>query len=240
MQNWAAEILDLISVESHLGRTGIKCFSNRPSDLNSMIQQTVAHNRDSEALVCDDLRLTYRQLDDQIASVAAGLADLGVTKGDRVAMLLANGPEFLIVLLSSLRIGAIAVPINVREQTPELKHILNDCGAAVLVHDADIEERLPLVDDLPALQHRLSVGGATAQSKAYEALVAGGAPLVSVEVDEEDTAIILYTSGTTGQPKGAMLTHLSIIHSAMHFELCMELGAGERSLLAVPASHVTG
>lgn len=240
MQNWPAMVTDLISVETHFDRTGIKCFSNRPSDLNTMVQQTVAHNRDGEALVCDDLRLTYGQLDDQVAAVAAGLAGLGLTKGDRVALLLANGPEFLIVLLASLRIGAIAVPINVREQTPELKHILNDCGATVLVHDAAIAERLPLAEDLPALQHRLSVGGAATGSQAYEALAASDASLAPVEIDEEDTAVILYTSGTTGRPKGAMLTHLNIIHSAMHFELCMGLGAGERSLLAVPASHVTG
>ncbi|KIN71103.1 class I adenylate-forming enzyme family protein [Sulfitobacter guttiformis] len=240
MQNWAATVTDLISVETHFGRTGIKCFSNRPSDLNAMVQKTVAQNPDGEALVCDDLRLTYRQLDDQVGAVAAGLAGLGVAKGDRVALLLANGPEFLIVLLASLRAGAIAVPINVREQTPELKQILNDCGATVLVHDADIAEKLPAAGDLAAVQHRLSVGGSAVGSQPYETLLAADGSGASVAVNEDETAVILYTSGTTGQPKGAMLTHLNIIHSAMHFELCMELGAGERSLLAVPASHVTG
>lgn len=240
MQNWPARITDLISVETHFDRTGIKCFADRPSDLNAMVQQAVARNPDGEALVCDDVRLTYRQLDGQIAAVAAGLAGLGLTKGDRVALLLANGPEFLIVLLASLRIGAIAVPINVREQTPELTEILNDCGASVLVHDADIVEKLPAAKDLPALQHRFSVGGPAMGSQAYETLAAFDTPLAPVDLDEEDTAVILYTSGTTGRPKGAMLTHFNIIHSAMHFELCMDLGAGERSLLAVPASHVTG
>ncbi|MEQ6203974.1 class I adenylate-forming enzyme family protein [Sulfitobacter sp. HNIBRBA2951] len=205
-----------------------------------MVHQTVAGNRESEALVCDDLRFTYGQLDSQIAAVAGGLERLGLAKGDRVALLLANGPEFLIVLLAAIRIGAIAVPINVREQTPELKHILNDCGAAVVVHDADIAQKLPTAADVPALKHRFSVGGAAAGSQTYETLAVNGASVAPVELDEEDTAVILYTSGTTGQPKGAMLTHLNIIHSAMHFELCMELGSDERSLLAVPASHVTG
>jgi long-chain acyl-CoA synthetase len=240
VQNWPAVITDLISVETHFDRTDIKCFSSRPSNLNTLVQQTVANNSGDEALVCDDLRMTYSQLDNQVVAAAAGLAGLGLTKGDRVVLLLANGPGFLILLLASLRIGAIAVPINVREQSPELKHILNDCGAAVLVHDAAIAEKLPAVEDLPALQHRLSVGGAAAGSQAYETLAARGAFLPPVEVHEEDTAVILYTSGTTGRPKGAMLTHLNIIHSAIHFELCMELGADERSLLAVPASHVTG
>jgi len=110
----------------------------------------------------------------------------------------------------------------------------------VLVHDADIAEKLPSADDVPALQHRLSVGGASVGAQAYETLAAHNTQLAPVEIDEEETAVILYTSGTTGQPKGAMLTHFNIIHSAMHFELCMGLGAGERSMLAVPASHVTG
>ncbi len=240
MQNWPAKITDLIAVESHFGRTGTKCFSDRPSDLNIMVQEAVDRNPDGEALVCNDTRLTYCQLDNQISAVAAGLAGLGITKGDRVALLLSNGPEFLVVLLASLRIGAIAVPINVREQTPELDQILNDCGAIVLVHDADIAGKLPLVEDLPVLQHRFSVGGPSAGSREYGTLVASDVSLAPLHIDEEETAVILYTSGTTGHPKGAMLTHLNIIHSAMHFELCMELGADERSLLAVPASHVTG
>lgn len=240
MQNWSAAVTDLISFETHFGRTGIKCFSDRPADLNTMVRQTIDRNPDGEALVCDDLRLTYHQLDDQVEAVAAGLAGLGLAKGDRVALLLANGPEFLIVLLAILRIGAIAVPINVREQTPGLKHILNDCGAMVLFHDAAIAEKLPSTDDLPGLQHRFSMGGQAIGSQAYEALAAFDPSLVPVQVDEEETAVILYTSGTTGQPKGAMLTHLNILHSAMHFEVCIELGSQERSLLAVPASHVTG
>ena len=240
MQTWPADILDRISLETHFDRTGIKCFSDRPSDLNAMVQEALARNPDGEALVCDNVRLTYRQMDDLIGAVSAGLAAVGLSKGDRMALLLANGPEFLITLLASLRIGAIAVPINVREQTPELAEILNDCGANVLVHDADITEKLPAAKDLPALRHRFSVGGPAVGSLAYEVLSQTDARVPPVDVDEEDTAVILYTSGTTGRPKGAMLTHLNIIHSAMHFEMCMDLGKGERSLLAVPASHVTG
>lgn len=240
MQNWPAQITDLIGVETHFGRVGIKCFSDRPSDVNRMMEQAVARNPSGEAVVCDNVRLTYRMLDDQITAVAAGLAGLGLGKGDRVAMLLANGPEFVSVLLATLRIGAIAVPINVREQTPELTHILNDCGASVLIHDADIVSKLPATADVSALRHRLSVGGPSAGSHDYETLAASGVALPHAQVSEEDTAVILYTSGTTGRPKGAMLTHMNIIHSAMHFELCLGLGTDERSLLAVPASHVTG
>src|SRR5690606_16676697 len=104
--------------------------------------------------------------------------------------------------------------------------------------------------ELPALELRFACslpGDTRAETpeaapgvEAFEALLALP-PLLDVQpVREEDTAVILYTSGTTGRPKGAMLTHFGIVHSAMHFVHCMDLGAADRSLLAVPASHVTG
>lgn len=239
-QGWPAEITERIAPETHFGRAGIKCFTKRPADLNALFRAAVARNGAGEAVVCDQTRLSYDQLDLLVGQVAAGLAGQGVRKGGRVAILLSNGPEFVVVLLASLRMGAIAVPINVREQTPELAHILRDCGAVALIHDADIEGKLPAPTEIPDLRLRFSVGGAAAGSQPYASLIQPGARRDAIAVGEEDTAVILYTSGTTGQPKGAMLTHLNIIHSAIHFELCMGLGAQERSLLAVPASHVTG
>lgn len=240
MHNWPAKITDLIVFETHFGRKNIKCFANRPKNLNSMVQDAIERAPDSEAVVCDDIRLTYHALDDHVGKVATGLKAFGVSGGCRVALLLGNSPEFLIVLLASLRLGAIAVPINVREQTPELANILADCGATVLVHDHELADRLPLVSDLPLLKHRFSVGGYVEGSRDYNNLKGSDATTNLAIVEEEDTAVILYTSGTTGRPKGAMLTHLNINHSAMHFEMCMELWNGERSLLAVPAPHVTG
>lgn len=240
MYQWPAKITDLIAPETHFERASINCFAKRPTTLNAMFAQSLARNPAGEAVVCEDLRLSYSALDLQVRLVAAGLQALGVTAQSRVALLLSNSAEFLVVLLASLRIGAIAVPINVREQTPELAHILRNCGAMVLVHDTDLAAKLPDATDLPQLLHRICLGGPAEGSMGYDNLFAHGASPHCPEVAEEATAVILYTSGTTGQPKGAMLTHFNIIHSAMHFELCMELGAGERSLLSVPASHVTG
>lgn len=240
MQDWPAHITDLIVTETHFGREGIKCFGDRPADLNAMLAQSVGRNPQGEALVCDDTRLTYAELDAQVGAVAAGLQKHGLQEGGRVAMLLGNAPEFVITMLGTLRAGGIAVPINVREQTPELAHVLRDCGAGILVHDADIADKLPGSADLPDLVHRFAVGGSAAGSQGFADLAENDPLLQPAQVGEEDTAVILYTSGTTGRPKGAMLTHLNIIHSAMHFELCMDLGKEERSLLSVPASHVTG
>ncbi|MDH3741698.1 MAG: acyl--CoA ligase [Hyphomicrobiales bacterium] len=208
-----------------------------------MFQCAVANNGDGEALVADETRLTYQQLDDVVSRLANGLSALGLIKGDRVALLIGNRAEFVYVLLAALRIGAIAVPINIREQTPELTYVLNHCGARLLVHDKSVSARLPLCADTPVLEHRYCTDGEDRDSRAFSKLLERSNPTSPrPRLAEEDVAVILYTSGTTGLPKGAMLTHLNIIHSVMHFALCMELRSGhhERSLLAVPASHVTG
>jgi len=238
---WPESITSRIREEVHFDGRKLRCLAERPADLNAMFVEALTRNPDEEAVVFEDSRLNYRQLDQEVGTLAAGLRAKGISKGDRVAMLIGNRTEFLIVLLATIRIGAIAVPINIREQTPELTYILNHCGAALLVHDHDIDAKIPMADALDHLKHRFSVGGVTDTSQDFTKLTDSAEPCTtSVTVNEEDVAVILYTSGTTGRPKGAMLTHFNIVHSAMHFELCMELGDGERSLLAVPASHVTG
>jgi O-succinylbenzoic acid--CoA ligase len=109
----------------------------------------------------------------------------------------------------------------------------------VLVYDEDLSERLPVPSATPQLQHRIALAHNKTRGGLPPGRVRATVP-TPVEVDEEDTAIILYTSGTTGRPKGAMLTHLGICHSAIHYQCCMGLTAHDRSVVAVPMSHVTG
>lgn len=242
--HWSLERWPRLRREAHFDRV-FNCFAERPAQLNAMFAQTLSRHADDEALVCDDRRISYAELEDIAARVAAGLARDGVRQGDRVAILCANEPEFVYALLAAFRLGAIAVPINVREQQPELAYVLKQCRARALIFDAELAARIPPPAALPRLALRYAVGGAHAGSSApyrsFSQLLEAGAALPSAAApDEEETAVILYTSGTTGHPKGAMLTHLNLIHSVMHFEHCMEFGAAERALLAVPASHVTG
>lgn len=215
--------------ESHYGRV-LRCFAKRPANLGASLAAAVARAADSEALVDGLRRLTYRELAEQVDSLAAGLADMGVSAGDRVALLLGNRLEYPVILYACAVMGAIAVPLSLRQSADETAFALNQSGAAVLFHEA--EARLPEPDTVPALRLRLVVTDGSA--------LPSGQPRTFAPVDEDAPCCILYTSGTTGRPKGAVLTHFNLIHTVLHFRHHYALRDGERSVLAVPASHVTG
>ncbi len=230
---WAPELFPAMRMETHYGDRVLRCFRDRPVDLNRLLPDALERAPDADALVHDDQRLNYPQLDARVAQAAAGLAAHGVGPGDRVALMLDNGIPFVELMLATWRLGAIVVPLNTRDQMPGYRHTLSDSGACLVVHEPALAERLPPPEDLPELRHRLCVAG-------YDALFQHGERVDAATVTEDDTAAILYTSGTTGKPKGAMLTHFGIIHSLLHFEGGMGLGPGDRSLITVPMSHVTG
>ena len=161
------------------------------------------------------------------------------------------------------------MPVGTREQGPGLAYILQQCGAAAIVFDEDLLPRLPDKDAVQSLRLRIYISDAdvpgagdaaaniahaerstrydpafnrpTINELQFVALdTLSGAPVTPAKVNEEDCACILYTSGTTGNPKGAMLTHFNIAHSVIHFAVTLKLSHEDRAALAVPASHVTG
>ena len=217
----------------------LRCFVERPRSLHALLENARARNPQGTALVCDDTRLSYAALDTQVGRLAAGWQGLGVQAGDRIALLLSNRIEFVLCLLAATRLGVITVPLSIREQTPGLHYMLDHCGAVMLVHDADLHGVLPAADSLPALRWRVSFDGCS-DALNFESLLAAQPRQQAAPVQEEDTVVILYTSGTTGRPKGAMLSHLGIVHSCMHFQHSMGLGPNDCSIAAVPLSHVTG
>lgn len=242
MNHWQEYPVAPMRSEALFGDRIVRCFAARPRSFHAMFDASVAAAPDAEAIVCGDRRWTYAQCDGVSARLAAGLAARGVGAGDRVVMFIGNRAEFLFTLLALQRLGAIAVPVGTREQRPGLAYIARQCAAAGIVADAALADRVPDAQEAPALKLRVGIGGAVAAGWLAWDELPGAAEQASPphEGAETDVAVILYTSGTTGNPKGAMLTHLNIVHSAMHFEACLKLGPAERSTLAVPASHVTG
>lgn len=237
---WPEIPSDAFRYEAHFGDRVLRCFRVRAPNAFALFEQACRDNPAAEALVCGETRLSYAALGEQAMQVATGLQGVGILPGMRVALLLGNRAEFVVALLAILRLGAIAVPLGTRLQKPELEYILNNVGATVLIHEADLAARIPGAEALPQLRHRFSVGATAPGAHPYATLFGGTTASAPHMANEEDTAVILYTSGTTGHPKGAMLSHLNIVHSVKHFALCMALGPADRSLLAVPGSHVTG
>ena len=225
--------------ERHFGDRVMQCFAQRPGCVEQMLADAVARHGAGEAVVCGAERLTWQQVDTLASRLAGGLQGQGVVAGDRVALLLGNGVPFVLAALASAKLGAIVVPLSARSQTPELAHALNDCGAVLVFVDSALASRLPSVGETLALRRRCNVLEGPAGS-ALAAWLADAPTIAAHAAAEEDVAAILYTSGTTGRPKGAMLTHLNIVHSAMHYELAMDLTEADRSMVCVPLSHVTG
>lgn len=195
-------------------------------------------------MVCGSQRLTYTQFRKLVDDAAFSLsARHGISRGDRVALLLGNSIEFCISIFAVAQLGAITVPLNNRLKSSELEFMLNHSGSCCLIVDRDYWQNISAIraslltvreifyvgEDLP--------GGTTG----FKTLTSDPAPkTISVDVGEEDIAFIMFTSGTTGTPKGAMGTHMGMIHSAINYVKVFRTDPGDRTLLVVPLFHVTG
>ena len=225
--------------EAHFGDRVVRCFAERETEIYRVFERAVARRPAGQALVSGAGAMTYGELNVQVERVAGGLHRLGLAAGERVGVLLGNRPEFVIAILAALRLGAIAVPIGTRLASAEIRYILEHSGACVAIYDDEASGAAAGIKELAGSVKAVRCG-ASVDDVSFEGLVLDGAAPPRPLPAEEDTAFLLYTSGTTGRPKGAMLTHLNVWHSLKHFELGHRLGADERSLLAVPATHVTG
>src|SRR5260370_6030754 len=237
--DWPQVSIPAMQLEARFGDRVVPAFCERPRSIWAMVTDAASRNPDGEALVCGIRRMTWREVAQQAADVAAGLRKMGLQSGDRVALLLGNRIEFVLAMFGAANLGLVTVLLGTRQQKPEIAYVLNDCGAKLLIHEATLADRLPDACDVPDLKHRISVDDDASASQFSE--LTGNASLQGhADIGEEDTALILYTSGTTGRPKGAMLAHCNVIHSAMIYQACMELTSADRSIAAVPLAHVTG
>lgn len=237
--DWSQYPIPPMQLESWFGDRVVPAFEKRPASVWEMVADAAVKNPDGEALICDDQRMTWREVARTSAQLAAGFKEMGLQPGDRVALLLGNRIEFVLTLFGAAHLGLVTVMLNKRQQKPEIAYVLTDCGAKLIIHEDDLAGRLPDPADVPELRHRVSIG-TVAGSLQFQDLIATDLSQAPTPVGEQDTAMILYTSGTTGSPKGAMLAHCNIIHSSIVYEVCMGLTQHDRSIAAVPLPHVTG
>jgi len=192
------------------------------------------------ALIFADQRWSYAQLESESAAVAANLKTLGIFAGDRVALYLPNVPQFVQSYYALQRLGAIAVTLSALLKKREIAHEVNDCGARILITASTLLENVPTQAELPSVEHLIVVGGSRREHRPFASLLEV-APLPDVcSMDADDGATILYTSGTTGYPKGAVLTHGNVISNVAATVHYSGVTPEDRLLCFLPLFHCFG
>lgn len=199
---------------------------------------------DETAIVYGDQQITYGELDRRVNRLARGLVERGVGRGDRVAILMFNRIEVIESYFAVMRLGAIAVPINFRLTAAEAAYVIDDSGARVLITEAAlVETARTAIADAAGDPRLIVVNGLAdgAEGEAYESVLAEDDSELDIDVPEHDPAFIMYTSGTTGRPKGAVITHFNLL---MNSHNCMIVQGikdrGEVWLSGLPLFHIGG
>jgi len=222
--------------------------------LGAMAADAAARFGPRLAVADGDTRLTYQELFDQARAFAAALVETGVEPGDRVGIWAYNSAEWIVAALGLLQAGAAVVPVNTRFKVPEVRDTLARTGAKVLVAVTDFlgidytAMLRALAGDLPALERIIIARGpAPSGWEPFERFCGRASTASLVEVDRrraalgrDDVADILFTSGTTGVPKGVVMTHGRTLHVAADYVAQTALGADDRYLMINPYFHMFG
>jgi long-chain acyl-CoA synthetase len=209
--------------------------------LKELLQSRAAETGDRPAVIYKDEPTSYRELEARVTRFANALAGLGVGRDDKVAVMLNNCPEFIVTFFACSYLGAVAVPVNIFYKERELEFLLRDSDAVALVATPAFAEFFSKIEETPPLFKWLVVTGPYGEGLQFGELEAkASAEPLEVDVGEEDVAEILYTSGTTGVPKGTMLTQGNLFFHADAIIQVLQLAGDDRALMVVPMFHGYG
>ena len=199
---------------------------------------------DRTAVVFEDTRLTYAELNRRVNQAAHALADLGLQPGERLAILSDNSARYLEIYLAAAKLGVSVTPLNTRLGDPELDYIVNDSEAVVIVAGDGYEKRAAaLLSSAPALRLGLSLDSHLDGFTGYEEVLAQAPDAEPdrerYQVSEDDLAVLMYTGGTTGIPKGVMLSHRNVMTAAIAAALGLEFTKNDSTCFVLPIFHVS-
>jgi long-chain acyl-CoA synthetase len=204
------------------------------------VERASTHNPDTIAILFEGAAWTYAELEAQAGRCANALRALGVQAGDRVALFLPNLPEFIVAYLGALKLGAIAVSVNAQLKQPEVEFLLRDSGAGVIVTAAILLANVPR-GQVESLRHIIVVGDSPPDCLGFAALLEQADPVAPARAMQPDSpAVIVYSSGTTGFPKGVVLSHRNVIFTMESKQRYCGMRADDRMLLFVPLFHCFG
>jgi long-chain acyl-CoA synthetase len=202
-----------------------------------LLEDSARHLGDRPALVFGERSWGYADLDREAGRLAAGLAGLGLRPGERVCLHLGNRPEFVLAYYACQKLGLTPVALNVVFKRDEIAYIVRDSEAAAVLTAEPTDANLPPSAETPSV--RVRIGGSAPGAVPWSAVVAEP-PLRARDRDRDDVAAVLYTSATTGRPKGVMLTHANVVsnvHATVHH---LRMTPDDRGLCALPLFHCFG
>jgi len=218
-------------------------------NLADLVRRAAVARPDHPAVVSAAGSQTWGEFDAAVQALAAGLRGLGLEPGDRIGLVLGNVPAFPLAFFAALRAGLVAVPVNTTYTRPERAHLLGDSGARVVIGGRrDAAELLELAAELPALAHVVVAGVDAAPEGALALDDVAGPPSAGERAageppsGGEDLAVVVYTSGTSGRPRGAMLTHRALVANLEQGAAVepMTVEADDVVLLVLPLFHIYG
>ncbi|HEV2914560.1 MAG TPA: long-chain fatty acid--CoA ligase [Pyrinomonadaceae bacterium] len=208
-----------------------------PENLRELLEQRASGAPAKPFLFseADGRRYTYAEFDRAVNRAAHLLASRGVRKGDHVALLMPNSPEYIIAYFACFKLGAIAGPVNSLLKPQELSYVIAHAEAKAIVLHTEFRQRIEAIrHELPDLQHIIGFDDEARSTAEFR----GVGPPASSPVERDDDAIIIYTSGTTGKPKGCLLTHGNLIANARQITRWLGFTESDRLLTLMPLFHM--
>lgn len=215
-------------------------FDPRADTIDSLLRRAAARSPNSVAVQFESRSWTYREFDDAVTRFAAALRSYGLPDGARVAAFGVNSDAYAIGFLATVRAGYVHVPINYALRTGELSYLLEQSGACVVLVDPALRETLDDVRDALAIERVIALRDQPDSVLAIASDDSGELPDVTVDVGADHLAQLLYTSGTTSKPKGAMMTHGALIHEYVSALVGLDFAIDDRPLIAMPLYHSAG
>jgi long-chain acyl-CoA synthetase len=210
-----------------------------PNNLGELLRASAKSHPNRTAIVFGSKKISYKTLNDLTDHIAAGLIDLSIKEQERIAIFLDNCPEFVVSYYAVLKAGAVAVPINYMFKIEEARYILEDCGARCIITSRPY---LDLAEELRLRVDSLKYIICTAKAKdhvidIHKIKKSGTGVLEKVSVNPHGLAVILYTSGTTGHPKGAMLSHYNLLSNAVDSSQNIKVTHKDAFICVLPLFH---
>ncbi|NLN60060.1 MAG: long-chain fatty acid--CoA ligase [Deltaproteobacteria bacterium] len=210
-------------------------------DLGSMLEASRERFGSNITMIYEGKAYSYEDLDRAVNALANHFLASRIVKGDKVALLLPNCPEFVIAYFAAVKIGAVAVTLNVMSTSHELLHLLNDCEAKCLITEDILAGKYEAIcDQLPLNPELITTKGPERTCLFWDLVKRGNPSLDRTEMDPDDPAVIIYTAGLTGEPLGAVLTHRNLLSQSTLVRDLYQSTERDRSLAVIPLFHSFG